>query len=67
MEEEKLALMERKYREDLEKEIRKRIEMRELLSLQLIEKEERSRLEKENERAYKEQVRIFFDIFSLLF
>lgn len=54
--EEQREAAEERYRQDMEKQIRQRLETRESLALQLKEKEERLRQEAAEDAKYKEQV-----------
>lgn len=54
--EEQREAIEERYRQDMEKQIRQRLETRQSLALQLKEKEERLRQEAAEDTKYKEQV-----------
>jgi len=54
--EEQREAAEERYRQDMEKQIRQRLETRDSLALQLKEKEERLRQEAAEDAKYKEQV-----------
>lgn len=54
--EEQREAAEERYRQDIEKQIRRRLETRESLGLQVKEKEERLRQEAAEDAKYKEQV-----------
>lgn len=54
--EEQREAAEERYRQDMEKQIRQRLETRDSLALQLKEKDERLRQEAAEDAKYKEQV-----------
>lgn len=65
MQEEQKEAIEYRHRAEIEKEIRQRLEMRESLSRQMREREERLIQEAKQDAAYKEQVNTYFSIYIL--
>lgn len=65
MQEEQQEALERRHRDEIETQIRQRLETRASLSRQMEEVAERKRQEARENALYKEEVSIFMEIFAM--